>query len=147
MPASGLLAPASISGFLLLVPWGQLADAAARVSTPLALARLPLHARLWGRSRHRHGAGATDTACGRAGATARARSAGGRRDPGRAAWDWECGAGGRAGSRSFLWRPARARRAREPKSDQDQAIEIPSFLPRRTGDNRPDQAVGNQFHG
>jgi len=33
------------------------------------------------------------------------------------------------------------------RSDQDQAIEIPSFLPRRTGDNRPDQAVGNDFHG
>jgi hypothetical protein len=74
------------------------------------------------------------------------RSAGRRRDPGRAAWDWECRAAGRAGSRNFPWRTA-ARVAREAKNDQDQAIEIPSFLPRRTGDNRPDQAVGNDFHG
>ena len=36
MPASGLLAPASISGLSALVPWGQLADARALMSTPLA---------------------------------------------------------------------------------------------------------------
>jgi len=38
-----------------------------------------------------------------------------------------------------------ARRAREAKTDQDQAIEVARFRNREAGDNRNANAVGNDF--
>ena len=81
-------------------------------------------------------AAATDPVCDRSDPTAPSRSAAGRLDPARGAWDWGSRAGGRAGSRNIPSRSVRARRARETAMDQDQVVEIPGFLSRKTGENR-----------
>jgi hypothetical protein len=79
------------------------------------------------------------------GAVSTPPSAAGPRDRARAAWDWECRVDGRAGRRSFPWRNARARQAREANRDQGQPIEIPRFQVRKTGDNRKDRADRQLF--
>ena len=81
-------------------------------------------------------AAATDPVCDRSDPTTPSRSAAGRLDPARGAWDWGSRAGGRAGSRNIPSRSVRARRARETARDQDQVVEIPGFLSRKTGENR-----------
>jgi hypothetical protein len=74
-----------------------------------------------------------------------ARSTAERRDRACGAWGWECRAAGRAGCRNFPWRSARARRVRKGSRDQDQALEIPEFQARETGDNRTAKAGRQQF--
>ena len=88
---------------------------------------------------------ATNEACGRADPTTSARSMAGRGDRARAAWGWLCRVAGPAGCRSFPWRSAHARRAREAKRDQDQVLEIPGFRVWETADNRTAKADRQRF--
>jgi hypothetical protein len=83
---------------------------------------------------------ATDEACGRAGPMAPPPSAARQQDRARAACGWGCRAAGRLDCRANS--PCAHR---EAKSDQDQPIEIPRFLVRKTGDNRKDQGDGHYF--
>src|SRR5580704_10017605 len=88
---------------------------------------------------------ATDQACGRADPTAPARPAAAPRDRARAAWDWGCPAAGPGDCRSFLWRSAHARRAREAKRDQDQAIDILQFRIWKAADDMTARADRQRF--
>jgi hypothetical protein len=83
---------------------------------------------------------ATDEACGRAGPMAPPPSAARQQDRARAACGWGCRAAGRLDCRANS--PCAHR---EAKSDQDQPIEIPRFLVRKTGDNRKDQGDRHYF--
>jgi hypothetical protein len=88
---------------------------------------------------------ATNEACGRADPTTPARSVAGRRGRARAAWGWQCRVAGPAGCRSFPWRSARARLAREAKRDQDQVVEIPGFQVWETAGNGTAKADRQRF--
>jgi hypothetical protein len=88
---------------------------------------------------------ATDEACGRSGPTVPARSAAGRQDRARGASGWGCRAAAPRDCRSFPWRSARARRAREAKRDQGQVVEIPGFQAWETGHNRSAKAGRRRF--
>jgi enoyl-CoA hydratase/isomerase-like protein len=74
-----------------------------------------------------------------------AKNSGERRGRASGAGDWGCSAARRADCRSFPSRSARARRAREAKTDQHQAVEIPRFQVQETGDNRRVQAGRQRF--